>query len=103
MKAVRLHELEGPEGLRYDDVPDPEPSQDEIVVRLRNAALNRRDLFATQGMYPGVKPDILPAIPGADGETWCGASRALKRGRRGLPGGESLAQLLLRHGKTSAG
>ena len=67
MKAVRLHELEGPEGLRYEDVPDPEPGQDEIVVRLRNAALNRRDLFATQGMYPGVKPDILPAIPGADG------------------------------------
>jgi zinc-binding alcohol dehydrogenase/oxidoreductase len=53
--------------LRYEDVPDPEPVQDEIVVRLRNAALNRRDLFATQGMYPGVKPDILPAIPGADG------------------------------------
>jgi zinc-binding alcohol dehydrogenase/oxidoreductase len=67
MKAVRLHELEGPEGLRYEDVSDPEPGQDEIVVRLRNAALNRRDLFATQGMYPGVKPDILPAIPGADG------------------------------------
>ena len=67
MKAIRLHELEGPEGLRYEDVPDPEPGQDEIVVRLRNAALNRRDLFATQGMYPGVKPDILPAIPGADG------------------------------------
>ena len=67
MKAVRLHELEGPEGLRYEDVPDPEPGQDEIVVRLHNAALNRRDLFATQGMYPGVKPDILPAIPGADG------------------------------------
>ncbi|MDQ3923765.1 MAG: zinc-binding dehydrogenase [Actinomycetota bacterium] len=67
MKAVRLHELEGPEGLRYEDVPDPEPGQNEIVVRLRNAALNRRDLFATQGMYPGVKPDILPAIPGADG------------------------------------
>ena len=67
MKAVRLHELEGPEGLRYEDVPEPEPGHDEIVVRLRNAALNRRDLFATQGMYPGVKPDILPAIPGADG------------------------------------
>ncbi len=67
MKAIRLHELEGPGGLRYEDVPDPEPGQDEIVVRLRNAALNRRDLFATQGMYPGVKPDILPAIPGADG------------------------------------
>jgi NADPH:quinone reductase-like Zn-dependent oxidoreductase len=67
MKAVVLHELEGPEGLRYEDVQDPEPDSGEIVVRLRNAALNRRDVFATQGMYPGVTPDILPAIPGSDG------------------------------------
>jgi zinc-binding alcohol dehydrogenase/oxidoreductase len=67
MKAVRLHELDGPEGLSYEDVDDPEPESGEIVVRLRNAALNRRDLFATQGMYPGVTPDVLPGIPGSDG------------------------------------
>lgn len=68
MKAVRLHELEGPEeGLRYEDVDEPEPGSGEVVVRLRNAALNRRDLFATQGMYPGVTPDILPGVPGSDG------------------------------------
>jgi NADPH:quinone reductase-like Zn-dependent oxidoreductase len=67
MKAIRLHELEGPESLRYEDVTDPEPGSGEIVVRLRNAALNRRDVFATQGMYPGVTPDILPGTPGSDG------------------------------------
>jgi NADPH:quinone reductase-like Zn-dependent oxidoreductase len=62
-----LHELEGPESLRYEDAPDPEPGSGEIVVRLRNAALNRRDLFVTQGMYPGAKPDALPVILGSDG------------------------------------
>jgi len=67
MKAVVLHELEGPDGLRYEDAADPEPGSGEIVVRLRNAALNRRDVFASQGMYPGVTPDILPGIPGSDG------------------------------------
>ena len=67
MKAVVLHELEGPESLRYEDVEDPEPSSGEIVVRLRNAALNRRDVFVTQGMYPGAKPDALPIILGSDG------------------------------------
>src|SRR5215204_4869973 len=67
MKAVRLHELEGPEGLHYEDVDDPQPGEGEIVVKLHNAALNRRDVFATQGMYPGVTPDILPGIPGSDG------------------------------------
>jgi NADPH:quinone reductase-like Zn-dependent oxidoreductase len=67
MKAVVLHELEGPESLRYEDVEDPEPGSGEVVVRLRNAALNRRDVFVTQGMYPGAKPDALPIILGSDG------------------------------------
>ena len=67
MKAVRLHELEGPEGLRYEDVPDPEPGSGEVVVRLRNAALNRRDVFATRGQYPGAKPEVLPVVLGSDG------------------------------------
>ncbi|HYQ83878.1 MAG TPA: alcohol dehydrogenase catalytic domain-containing protein, partial [Rubrobacter sp.] len=67
MKAIRLHELEGPDELVYEEVPEPEPGPGESIVRLRAAALNRRDLFATQGQYPGVTPDILPMIPGSDG------------------------------------
>ncbi|HEX5848430.1 MAG TPA: zinc-binding dehydrogenase [Rubrobacter sp.] len=67
MKAVQLHTLEGPDELVYEEVPDPEPGPGETVVRLRAAALNRRDLFATRGQYPGVTPDILPGIPGSDG------------------------------------
>src|ERR671918_1304079 len=69
MKAVRLHEIEGPYELVYGEVPEPEPGPGETVVRLRAAALNRRDLFATQGQYPGVTPDILPRIPGSDGSS----------------------------------
>lgn len=67
MKAIRLHELGGPENLVYEDVPEPEPGPGEVVVRLRNAALNRRDVFVTQGMYPGAKPDALPVTLGSDG------------------------------------
>jgi hypothetical protein len=37
------------------------------VVRLRNAALNRRDVFATRGQYPGAKPEVLPVVLGSDG------------------------------------
>jgi hypothetical protein len=40
------------------------------------------------------------AIPGAAGETWLAVNWALKRGSRGLPGGESLAQLLDRRCRT---
>ena len=67
MQAVRLHELEGPDGLRHEEVDEPEPGSGEVVVRLRAAALNRRDLFATKGQYPGAKPDALPVILGSDG------------------------------------
>lgn len=67
MKAIRLHEIGGPENLVYEDVPEPEPGPGEIVVRLHNAALNRRDVFVTRGMYPGAKPEALPVILGSDG------------------------------------
>jgi zinc-binding alcohol dehydrogenase/oxidoreductase len=64
MKAMVLHGLGGPDGLGYEDVPEPEPGPGETVVRLHAAALNRRDLFVTYGQYPGID---LPATPGSDG------------------------------------
>jgi zinc-binding alcohol dehydrogenase/oxidoreductase len=66
MKAMVLHELGGPDKLSYEDVPEPEPGPGETVVRLHAAALNRRDIFVTQGQYPGAKPDALPVILGSD-------------------------------------
>jgi len=67
MKAIRLHELGGPENLVYEDVPDPGPGPGEVVVRLSAAALNRRDVFVTRGMYPGAKQEALPVTLGSDG------------------------------------
>jgi zinc-binding alcohol dehydrogenase/oxidoreductase len=67
MKAMVLHELGGPDKLTYEDVPEPGPTPGETVVRLRAAALNRRDVFVTRGQYPGAKPDALPVILGSDG------------------------------------
>ena len=67
MKAMVLHELGGPDSLSFEDAPDPEPGSGETVVRLRAAALNPRDVFATRGRYPGAKPEALPVILGSDG------------------------------------
>ncbi len=67
MKAIRLHEIGGPEDLVYEDVADPEPGPGETLVGLHAAALNRRDVFVTRGQYPGAKPDALPIILGSDG------------------------------------
>ena len=44
MKAIRIHEDGGPEVLRYEDAPDPEPGPDEVLVELRAASLNHLDL-----------------------------------------------------------
>lgn len=49
--------------LVLEDVPDPEPRPGEVVVELRAAALNRRDLLVRRGVYPFP----LPLVPGSDG------------------------------------
>ena len=40
MKAIRLHEFGGPEVLRMDEVPRPEPKAGEVLVRVRAASVN---------------------------------------------------------------
>jgi NADPH:quinone reductase-like Zn-dependent oxidoreductase len=64
MRAVRLHQVGGPENLKVDDLPDPEAPPGGAVVRLEAAALNHRDVFIRQGLYAKIQ---LPAILGADG------------------------------------
>ncbi|MFL5366989.1 MAG: alcohol dehydrogenase catalytic domain-containing protein, partial [Myxococcales bacterium] len=64
MRAVRLHQIGGPENLKIDELPDPEPPAGGAVVRIEAAALNHRDVFIRQGLYPKIQ---LPAILGADG------------------------------------
>jgi NADPH:quinone reductase-like Zn-dependent oxidoreductase len=63
MKAVRIHEDGGPEVLRYEDAPDPEPGPGEVLVELRAASLNHLDLWIRKGLPSVPKPRIL----GADG------------------------------------
>ena len=63
MKAIRIHEDGGPEVLRYEDAPDPEPGPGEVLVRLRAASLNHLDLWIRKGLPSAPKPRIL----GADG------------------------------------
>jgi NADPH:quinone reductase-like Zn-dependent oxidoreductase len=63
MKAVRIHEEGGPEVLRYEDAPDPEPGPGEVLIRLRAASLNHLDIWIRRGLPSVPKPRIL----GADG------------------------------------
>jgi len=64
VKAVRFHQHGGPEVLKYEEAPDPRPSSDEVLVRVKACALNRLDIWARQGL-PNVEIK-LPHISGSD-------------------------------------
>jgi NADPH:quinone reductase-like Zn-dependent oxidoreductase len=81
VKAIRIHEEGGPEVLRYEDAPDPQPGEGEVLIRLRAASLNRLDLWVRSGLPSVPKPRIL----GADG---AGVVEALGPGVSGFEPGE---------------
>jgi NADPH2:quinone reductase len=66
MKAIRIHNF-GPteEVLQYEDVPTPEPSKNELLIKVEAASLNRADLGLRRGTYR-VAPEELPIIPGRE-------------------------------------
>ena len=64
MKALAFNEFGGPEKLRWQDVPDPKPGPDDVLVRVRACALNHLDLWVRQGL-PVLKTP-LPFWTGSD-------------------------------------
>jgi len=49
--AMRAIVIKGQE-LSLDEVPDPEPREGELLVRVRAAGVNRADLLQRRGRYP---------------------------------------------------
>ncbi|MQY30371.1 NADP-dependent oxidoreductase [Nocardia aurantia] len=70
MRAIRVHEHGGPDVLRYDEVPRPEPGPGEVLVRVHAVGVNPRDGYLRDGLtiVPAhMRPTIdLPVIPGTD-------------------------------------
>lgn len=64
MRAVVLDAYGGPEVLQVQEVPDPEPGPDEVLVDITATALNRADLLQRMGLYPG--PPMPREIPGME-------------------------------------
>ncbi|MEA3336471.1 MAG: quinone oxidoreductase [Chloroflexota bacterium] len=63
MKAIRVHEFGGPEVMKFEDVPLPEPGEGEARVRIEAAGLNYIDTYHRTGLYPVG----LPMTPGMEG------------------------------------
>ncbi len=70
-KAVRIHELGGPEVLRWEEVPLADPGSGEVLVRHEAVGLNFIDTYHRSGLYP------VPSLPTAIGMEAAGVVEAV--------------------------
>jgi len=66
MKANVIHEFGPPEVLKYEDVPDPQPRDGEIRIRVHAATVNRVLDVSLRAGKEGFRLPVLPLVPGVD-------------------------------------
>jgi NADPH:quinone reductase-like Zn-dependent oxidoreductase len=66
MKAIVIHEFGPPDVLKYEDLPDPEPRNGEIRIRVHAATVNRVLDVSLRAGKEGRRKPVLPLIPGVD-------------------------------------
>jgi NADPH:quinone reductase len=64
MRAVRVHEFGDPEVLLLEEVPQPEPVEGEVLVRVQAAGVNPFETYVRAGAY--IDLPALPYTPGCD-------------------------------------
>lgn len=106
MRAAVFHEFGGPEVVRVEEVPRPEPGPGEVLVRVKAVALNHLDLWVRRGMpqlgtrlphvggsdVAGVVEELGPDVTGVEVGThvvvnpslWCGRCEWCERGEESL-------------------
>jgi NADPH:quinone reductase-like Zn-dependent oxidoreductase len=63
MKAVVLESINQP--LVYKEIPKPIASYNEVIVKLKAASVNHRDVWIQKGLYPGIKSSVVLGSDGA--------------------------------------
>ena len=66
MKAICFHEYGGPEVLKYENVPRPEPQHGQVLIQVRAAAVNPVDWKIREGWLASMIPLQFPTIAGTD-------------------------------------
>ena len=74
MRAAVLTKLKSP--LELQERPSLQPGPGEAVVDIKAAALNRRDYWITQGLYPGIDPPVVLGSDAAGVVSRCGDAEA---------------------------
>ncbi|MEO8541281.1 MAG: NAD(P)H-quinone oxidoreductase [bacterium] len=91
MKAIVITKPGGPEVLQMQEVPDPVPGPEDLLVRVHAAALNRADLLQRMGGYPQPGPKAPHEIPGME---YAGEVIAIGSRVEGFAPGERVMGLL---------
>jgi NADPH:quinone reductase len=64
MKAIRVHQFGGPEVLQLEEIPTPQPSADQVLVRVEAVGVNPVETYIRSGAYAALP--TLPYTPGKD-------------------------------------
>jgi putative PIG3 family NAD(P)H quinone oxidoreductase len=104
MRAVVLRSHGGPEVLTIEEVDDPTPGRDDIVVDVEHTAVNRADILQRMGMYPdprrrsleipGLEYAGVVSAVGADVTGWSVGDRAM-----GIEAGGCYAEKVVTHAR----
>ena len=84
-KAIRIHTYGGPEVMRWEDVPTPEPGPAEALVHHTAVGLNFIDVYFRTGLYKA------PALPATLGMEAAGVVRAIGSDVTGIAVGDRVA------------
>jgi NADPH2:quinone reductase len=90
MRAVRIHELTGPQALRVDEVPAPEARAGQVLIEVKAAGVNFPDILQTRGQY-----QFKPTPPFSPGGEVAGVVRAVGDGVTRVKVGDRVATTML--------
>ena len=86
VRAIQVESFGGPEVLTVAEVPEPEPAEGQVLVRVSRAGVNFADTHQRQNDY--LAPQELPLVPGAE------VAGVVERAVDGLEAGRRVVALL---------
>jgi NADPH2:quinone reductase len=89
VSAVRVHQLGGPEVLKYEDIDLPEPGPGQVRYKTTAVGVNFIDTYIRTGLYPA------PSLPFTAGNESAGVITAVGKGVKGLKKGDRVAAVFL--------